>query len=240
MNDELALQVEKREYWGLSSDSEGSDKLAREDPERSFLGEFSIRAADIVGASVGLLVLSPLFLVIACVLRIESHGPILFRQQRPGLNGTLFPLLKFRTMVHRAEEARIQLAALNEQSPGLFKIRKDPRVTRVGKILRRTSLDEAPQLFNVLMGQMSLVGPRPLPVRDLEELDEAKYRFWLERRVRVLPGITGFWQIRGRSELNTDEMADLDIRYLESRSLATNLVVLLKTIPAVISGRGAY
>ena len=214
--------------------------LAGEDREKISLSEFLIKALDITGASVGLILLSPLLLVIACLIRIGSRGPILFRQQRVGRNGTLFPMLKFRTMVHGAEEARIQLAVLNEQSPGLFKIRDDPRFSRVGQFLRRTSLDELPQLFNVLMRQMSLVGPRPLPVRDLEEVDKAQYGFWLEERARVLPGITGLWQVRGRSELSVKEMVELDIHYVESRSLAMNLIILLKTIPVVVSGRGAY
>jgi lipopolysaccharide/colanic/teichoic acid biosynthesis glycosyltransferase len=215
------------------------DSLA-EIPDKTLLSELLIKAFDIAGASVCLILLSPLFLAIACLIRTDSSGTILFRQLRIGLNGELFPMLKFRTMKQGAEQARIHLSILNEQSPGLFKIRHDPRVTRVGKFLRRTSLDELPQLFNVLMGQMSLVGPRPLPVRDIEELGESRFKFWLEKRASVLPGITGLWQVNGRSELNTKEMAELDISYIERRSLAMNFIILLKTIPAVVAGRGAY
>lgn len=220
--------------------SMGSLKLIGEDRERNFLDEFLIKAFDIAGAGIGLIFLAPLLLVIACLIRIGSRGPILFRQLRIGRNGTLFTMLKFRTMLEGAEETRIQLSALNEQSAGLFKIREDPRLTRMGKFLRRASLDELPQLLNVLMGQMSLVGPRPLPLHDIEELDEDRYRFWLEERARVLPGITGLWQVKGRSELNTKEMAELDLHYIECRSLPMNFIILLKTIPAVVSGRGAY
>jgi exopolysaccharide biosynthesis polyprenyl glycosylphosphotransferase len=193
------------------------------------------RAFDIVGASVLLVVLSPLLLAATLAVRLSSRGPILYRSVRRGIGQRPFPCLKFRTMHTDAEERQADLEELNEASGALFKIRDDPRLTPVGRMLRRFSLDELPQLINVLRGEMSLVGPRPLPERDYEMLED-----WHRKRYLVLPGITGLWQVSGRSELDFDDLVHLDFIYLERWSLALDLTILLKTIPAVFSRRGAY
>jgi exopolysaccharide biosynthesis polyprenyl glycosylphosphotransferase len=193
------------------------------------------RAFDVVGATLLLVVLSPLLLAIVIAVRVSSRGPIVFRSTRRGIGQRPFQCLKFRTMHTDAEEHQADLDELNEASGALFKIREDPRLTRVGRLLRRFSLDELPQLVNVLRGEMSLVGPRPLPQRDYEMLED-----WHRKRYLVLPGITGLWQVSGRSELDFDDLVHLDFIYLEHWSLALDLTILLKTIPAVLSQRGAY
>jgi lipopolysaccharide/colanic/teichoic acid biosynthesis glycosyltransferase len=160
---------------------------------------------------------------------------VLFRSMRPGIGADPFPCLKFRTMSHGAERLQDELEEHNEMAGALFKIREDPRVTRVGSFLRRWSLDELPQLINVLRGDMSLVGPRPLPERDYQRLDD-----WHRKRYLVLPGMTGLWQVSGRSELDFDELVRLDFLYLERWSVFLDLTILLKTIPAVFRARGAW
>ncbi len=193
------------------------------------------RTFDIVGATVLLALASPLLLAITIAVRVSSRGPILYRSMRRGIGQRPFACLKFRTMHTDAEELQADLEELNEATGALFKIREDPRLTPVGRLLRRFSLDELPQLVNVLRGEMSLVGPRPLPERDYAMLDD-----WHRKRYLVLPGITGLWQVSGRSELDFDELVHLDFLYLESWSLALDLTILLKTIPAVFTRRGAY
>jgi exopolysaccharide biosynthesis polyprenyl glycosylphosphotransferase len=193
------------------------------------------RTFDLVGATLLLILLSPLLLTIMLSVRVSSRGPVLFRSTRRGIGQRPFACLKFRTMHSNAEENQADLEEFNEASGALFKIRDDPRLTRVGRLLRRFSLDELPQLVNVLRGEMSLVGPRPLPERDYEMLED-----WHRKRYLVLPGITGLWQVSGRSELDFDDLVHLDFIYLERWSLALDLTVLLKTIPAVLSRRGAY
>jgi exopolysaccharide biosynthesis polyprenyl glycosylphosphotransferase len=196
---------------------------------------FVKRTFDIVVSGFLLLLISPLLAAIALAVRLSSRGPIIYRSYRPGIGGEPFACLKFRTMFTDAEERQQELEQFNEVSGALFKIRMDPRVTRVGRILRRYSLDELPQLINVLRGQMSLVGPRPLPQRDFDMLDD-----WHKKRYLVLPGITGLWQISGRSELDFDDLVRLDFLYLERWSVGLDLAILLKTIPAVFSRRGAF
>jgi len=193
------------------------------------------RTFDIVGATLLLLLLSPLLLALALAVRLSSRGPVLYRSTRVGIGQRPFPCLKFRTMHTDAEERQADLEELNEATGALFKIRDDPRLTPVGRMLRRFSLDELPQLVNVLRGEMSLVGPRPLPRRDYDMLED-----WHRKRYLVLPGITGLWQVSGRSELDFDDLVRLDFIYLEHWSLALDLTILLKTIPAVLSRRGAY
>jgi lipopolysaccharide/colanic/teichoic acid biosynthesis glycosyltransferase len=175
------------------------------------------------------------WLVIALAIKLSSRGPVIYRSIRPGIGCRPFQCLKFRTMNEGADAAQDQLEELNESDGALFKIRDDPRLTTVGRILRRFSLDEVPQIINVLRGEMSLVGPRPLPTRDFNKLEE-----WHKKRYLVLPGITGLWQVSGRSELNSDDLVRLDFLYLERWSILLDLSILLKTIPAVISRRGAY
>jgi exopolysaccharide biosynthesis polyprenyl glycosylphosphotransferase len=193
------------------------------------------RAFDLVIALLLLVLLSPLLLVIVLAVRLSSRGPILFHSSRPGIGQQPFNCLKFRTMHTDAEQRLADVESLNEASGVLFKIREDPRLTAVGAFLRRFSLDELPQLVNVLRGEMSLVGPRPLPVRDFELMEE-----WHRKRYLVLPGMTGLWQVSGRSELDFDDLVRLDFVYLERWSLALDLVILIKTLPAVLSRRGAY
>jgi exopolysaccharide biosynthesis polyprenyl glycosylphosphotransferase len=193
------------------------------------------RTFDVIGATVLLILLSPLLLALTLAVALTSRGPVLFRSMRRGIGQRPFPCLKFRTMHSNAEEEQADLEDLNEASGALFKIRDDPRLTPVGRFLRRFSLDELPQLINVLRGEMSLVGPRPLPERDYTMLEE-----WHRKRYLVLPGITGLWQVSGRSELDFDDLVHLDFLYLEHWSLALDLTILLKTLPAVVSRRGAY
>jgi exopolysaccharide biosynthesis polyprenyl glycosylphosphotransferase len=193
------------------------------------------RTFDIVGATILLVLLSPLLIAITLAVRVTSRGPILFHSSRRGIGQRPFACLKFRTMHTDAEERQADLEVLNEASGALFKIRDDPRLTAVGRLLRRFSLDELPQLVNVLRGDMSLVGPRPLPERDYRMLED-----WHRKRYLVLPGVTGLWQVSGRSELDFDDLVHLDFIYLERWSLALDLTILLKTIPAVFSRRGAY
>jgi exopolysaccharide biosynthesis polyprenyl glycosylphosphotransferase len=193
------------------------------------------RTFDLLGATLLLILLSPLMLAIVIAVRATSRGPVLFRSTRRGIGQRPFPCLKFRTMQTDAEERQADLEELNEATGALFKIRDDPRLTSVGRLLRRFSLDELPQLINVMRGEMSLVGPRPLPQRDYEMLED-----WHRKRYLVLPGITGLWQVSGRSELDFDDLVHLDFIYLEHWSLALDLTILLKTVPAVFSRRGAY
>jgi exopolysaccharide biosynthesis polyprenyl glycosylphosphotransferase len=199
---------------------------------------FLKRVFDIVLSSLALVPLLPLFVLAAAAIRLDSSGPVFFRQVRMGHNDRTFTILKFRTMVADADEHKADVAHLNKHlhgDPRMFKAPGDPRVTRVGGILRRYSLDELPQLFNVLRSEMSLVGPRPLPVRDYLLLEE-----WHRRRYRVLPGMTGLWQISGRSKLTFDDLVRLDFYYLENWSVWLDITILAKTVPAVVSRRGAY
>jgi exopolysaccharide biosynthesis polyprenyl glycosylphosphotransferase len=193
------------------------------------------RTFDFVVSLLLIVFLAPLLLLIAGAVFISSRGPVLYRSMRPGIGGAPFACFKFRTMRSGADQSQADLESLNEASGALFKIRHDPRLTRVGRLLRRYSLDELPQLFNVLAGQMSLVGPRPLPQRDFDQLED-----WHKKRYLVLPGITGLWQVSGRSELDFDDLVRLDFLYLERWSVGLDLAILLKTVPAVLSRRGAF
>ena len=193
------------------------------------------RGIDIAVAGLALLCLWPVLILIAILIRLTSRGPALFRQDRAGLGGSPFVLLKFRSMREDAELRRRELEHRNEMDGPIFKMRQDPRITHIGRFLRRSSLDELPQLLNVLLGHMSLVGPRPLP------LDEAK-RLAPEhqRRHTVRPGLTGLWQVSGRNELPYARMMELDLDYVGRCSLLLDLRILLATLPAVLTGRGAF
>ncbi|MGB9775308.1 MAG: undecaprenyl-phosphate glucose phosphotransferase [Anaerolineae bacterium] len=193
------------------------------------------RLIDVTIAAVGLLLGAPLFGLIALAIRLDSPGPVIFRQTRVGLRGRLFEMYKFRSMHVGAEEQQDMLADLNEADGPIFKIRDDPRLTRVGRILRRLSLDELPQLVNVLRGEMSLVGPRPPIPAEVE-----KYQEWHKKRLEAPPGMTGLWQVSGRSRLSFDEMVLLDIYYIENWSLWLDFKILMRTIPKVLLGEGAY
>jgi exopolysaccharide biosynthesis polyprenyl glycosylphosphotransferase len=192
------------------------------------------RVSDLVLASVGLVLLAPVLLAIAAVVKLQDGGPVIFRQTRVGRGGQLFTMLKFRSMVTDAETRKADLMSRNEGNGGLFKLRADPRITRVGRILRDFSLDELPQLFNVLAGSMSLVGPRPHLASELAQMPTAA-----SRRSLVTPGLTGLWQVSGRSNLEGDDAIRLDLRYVENWSLTLDLQILWKTISAVVAKRGA-
>lgn len=196
---------------------------------------FGKRLVDVLGAGTGLLVLAPVFAAIALAIRLDDGGPVFFRQARVGRGGAEFPILKFRTMCVDAEARMAALHAQNDGAGPLFKMREDPRVTRVGSFLRRASLDELPQLWNVLVGSMSLVGPRPALPREV-----ALYEDFADRRLLVTPGITGLWQVSGRSDLDWAEGVRLDLHYVENWSFVHDLVILARTIPSVLRSRGAY
>jgi lipopolysaccharide/colanic/teichoic acid biosynthesis glycosyltransferase len=194
------------------------------------------RATDLLGAALGLVLLSPLLAAIGLGIKMTSRGPIVFRQTRTGLGGRPFQMLKFRTMAAEADEHKEDLVDLNDsRDQRLFKIERDPRVTPLGRMLRKYSLDELPQLWNVLKGEMSLVGPRPFFPEDLD-LYELRHL----QRYSVLPGITGEWQVNGRSDVQDfEEVVDQDLEYIEKWSILRDLWILVKTIPAVIQARGA-
>jgi exopolysaccharide biosynthesis polyprenyl glycosylphosphotransferase len=193
------------------------------------------RAFDLIVSLTLIVLLAPLMAIVFTAIKLDSRGPLLYRSRRPGLGGAPFDCLKLRTMVVGADQMQSTLEQDNEADGPLFKIRSDPRVTRVGALLRRVSLDELPQLLNVVRGEMSLVGPRPLPERDYELMTD-RHR----RRNEVLPGMTGLWQISGRSDLTFDELVRLDFQYLEVWSISLDLAIIAKTIPAVLRRRGAY
>jgi lipopolysaccharide/colanic/teichoic acid biosynthesis glycosyltransferase len=196
------------------------------------------RGIDVIGALGGLVLLCPVFALISLLIRRESRGPVLFRQARVGLNGQTFEMLKFRTMVSDAEARLREVEHLNESDGGvLFKVKKDPRVTRIGRVLRRTSLDELPQLINILRGEMSLVGPRPLQLRDCDLLVKAAPEAF-DRRHTVLPGLTGAWQVSDREETGFTHLLQHDLEYIERWSLALDLRLMAQTVLAVIRGRG--
>lgn len=194
------------------------------------------RGLDVIACAVGLFLIAPLLALIAVAIKLDSKGPIFFKQERAGVGGRPFMMFKFRTMIANADELKARLAHLNESGdPRLFKIKNDPRITRVGRWLRKTSLDELPQLFNVLRGEMSLVGPRPFFVKDLEQYEDHHFE-----RLSVLPGITGLWQVTGRSDVvDFEEVVRLDSAYIREWSIVRDLTILLRTVPAAF-GRGAY
>jgi exopolysaccharide biosynthesis polyprenyl glycosylphosphotransferase len=193
---------------------------------------FLKRALDVVGSLLALVLLTPLFLLVAIAVRLSSRGPVLFRQPRVGKGGRSFDLLKFRTMYEGADERKHELLHLNE-ADGLFKIAADPRITPLGRVLRRCSVDELPQLINVLRGEMSLVGPRPLVVEE-----DSRIQGWLRRRLDVTPGMTGIWQVLGSARIPLHEMVKLDYLYRANWSLWLDIKILIRTVPFVLARRG--
>jgi lipopolysaccharide/colanic/teichoic acid biosynthesis glycosyltransferase len=193
------------------------------------------RCFDLILSVVLVLILSPIFLLTAILIKLEDRGPIIYRQQRVGIKGKRFTMYKFRSMVTNADRIRNEIDDLNETHSIIFKIRKDPRLTRTGRAIRKLSIDELPQLFNILKGDMSIVGPRPpLPS------EVSKYRLRDLKRLDVTPGLTCFWQVSGRSNIDFNGQVDLDLQYIESQSIWTDIKLLFKTIPAVLTGKGAY
>jgi len=196
---------------------------------------FVRRILDIVLAALILAVFGPLVMLPAAILiKLTSPGPVLFRQKRCGLNGRVFTMYKFRSMIDNAEQLGVEVEAFNEMDGPVFKSSRDPRITTVGKIIRRRSIDELPQLFNVLQGHMSLVGPRPPLPREV-----ARYERWQRRRLSMKPGMTCLWQISGRNEVSFEDWMKLDLTYIDNWSLLLDLKILLKTVPVVLLGRGA-
>ncbi|WP_225650025.1 sugar transferase [Mesobacillus jeotgali] len=197
---------------------------------------FAKRIVDVVGSIFGLLILSIVFIAVAILIKIEDpKGPIFFTQKRIGLNGKEFQMYKFRSMVYDAEEKLKELLKYNEVSGAMFKMKDDPRITKVGKFIRKTSIDELPQLFNVLKGEMSLVGPRPPLPREVE-----LYSNYDKQRLLVTPGCTGLWQVSGRNSLGFDEMVELDLKYIEKRTLLYDLKIIIKTVLVLFGSKDAY
>lgn len=200
------------------------NEIVIDEYQKSSFYEMIKRIVDIFGALIGLIVLSPVFLIIAFVIKIDSKGPVLFIQNRCGKDAKLFKMLKFRSMCSDAEEKLKELKDRNEMSGPVFKIKEDPRITSVGKFIRKTSIDELPQLINVLKGDMSLVGPRPPIDREVKQ-----YNYYQMQRLLVKPGLTCYWQVSGRNNIDFDEWVDLDIKYIRERNLWIDIKLILKT-----------
>ena len=203
-------------------------------PNRKRAYRFLKRAFDIVASLCGILVLLPLFLLVAVAIFIDDPGPVLFFQDRNGLNGKVFRMWKFRSMYQDAPEKRFEMESQNELDGPAFKLKDDPRITRVGKFIRRTSIDELPQLVNILKGEMSFVGPRPLPTYETEQLTQQQ-----KKRLLAKPGLVCYWQVCGRNDILFDEWMRMDYRYINEASFLTDLKIIGMAIPAVISGKGA-
>ncbi len=199
------------------------------------LYRFAKRTLDITASLFGLIILAPVFLATAIAIRLDSKGPVFFAQNRLGLKGRYFKMYKFRSMVVNAEQLLKDLEAKNEVSGHMFKMKNDPRITRIGRIIRKTSIDELPQLFNVLKGDMSLVGPRPPLPREVIEYDK-----WQDLRLSVRPGITGLWQVSGRNDIGFEEMINLDLKYIRERCFLYDLKIILKTIPVLLGDSKAF
>ena len=214
----------------------GGDYLRFTTAPKSGTALFAKRLIDVAAAALLLLLLSPFLLIVALLVKLTSRGPAVFRQERAGMSGRTFTLYKFRTMAEGAEKDRQKLEVMNEMDGPVFKIKADPRVTGLGRILRKTSIDELPQLWNVVKGDLSLVGPRPLPIYEVETFEP-----WQRRRMSMRPGITCLWQISGRNKVTTFvEWMQLDLEYVDRWSLGLDFKILLLTIPAVLGGKGAY
>ena len=193
------------------------------------------RLIDIICSFVGILVLSPLFIIIAIIIKFTSKGPVFFSQKRVGRNGKEFDMYKFRSMVVNAEELKEKLAAQNEMSGPMFKMKDDPRVTKVGKFIRKTSIDELPQLWNILKGDMSLVGPRPSLPKEVAQFDE-----WMYKRLEVKPGLTCYWQVSGRNNIDFEDWMKLDVKYVEERNLWIDIKLIFKTVFVLFGDKNAH
>lgn len=196
--------------------------------------EFFKRVIDILGSFTGLLLLSPLFIIIALIVKFTSKGPVFFSQKRVGRNGKTFDMYKFRSMVVNAEELKEKLAAQNEMSGPMFKMKDDPRVTKVGKFIRKTSIDELPQLWNILKGDMSLVGPRPSLPKEVAQFDK-----WMHRRLEVKPGLTCYWQVSGRNNIDFEDWMKLDCKYVDERNLWIDIKLIFKTVGVLFGDKNA-
>ncbi|MDT2988009.1 sugar transferase [Enterococcus casseliflavus] len=210
--------------------------LDRQKVEAKVVYHFIKRAIDICGSSLGLIVLSPLFLIVGYMIKKEdSGGPIFFSQDRVGKNGEVFKMYKFRSMCVDAEEKLALLLEHNEVDGAMFKMKDDPRVTKIGKFIRKTSIDELPQLWNVLKGEMSLVGPRPPVIREVHEYSE-----YDKQRLYVKPGCTGLWQVSGRNHVGFEQMVQMDLEYIKSQNLLFDIEIIFKTVLVIVRPNGAY
>ena len=216
------LQIEEQEIVQVSK-------------KQNNIYEASKRALDFVASLLGLILLSPVFLIVSILIKLESEGEVIFSQTRIGLKGKKFKMYKFRSMVKNAEELKGKLAAQNEMSGPMFKMKEDPRVTKVGKFIRKTSIDELPQLINVLKGEMSLVGPRPSLPKEVE-----KFKPWMLRRLEVKPGLTCYWQVSGRNNIDFEDWMKLDIQYVEDRNFILDLKLIFKTFFVLFGDKNAY
>ncbi|WP_072990427.1 sugar transferase [Clostridium cavendishii] len=196
--------------------------------------EFIKRAFDVISALIGLITLSPILLIIAIAIKIDSKGPIIFAQERIGKNESKFKMYKFRSMVVNAEELKSKISSKNEMDGPMFKIKNDPRITKVGAFIRKTSLDELPQLINVIKGEMSIVGPRPSLAKEVE-----KFEPWMLRRLEVKPGLTCYWQVQGRNSISFVDWMKLDVKYVEDRNLIIDMVLILKTFKVFLGDKNA-
>ncbi|WP_423231027.1 sugar transferase [Clostridium gasigenes] len=196
---------------------------------------FSKRALDIVASLIGLIVLSPLIVIIGILIRIESKGPIIFSQKRIGLKGRKFEMYKFRSMVPNAEELKKKLLEQNEMSGPMFKMKEDPRITKTGKFIRKTSIDELPQLINVLKGEMSLVGPRPSLPKEVE-----KFESWMLKRLEVKPGLTCYWQVSGRNNIDFEQWMQLDLDYVNDRNFLLDIKLIVRTFFVLFGDENAH
>lgn len=192
------------------------------------------RTIDIIGSLLGIIALSPLFIIVAILIKIESKGPVIFCQERVGKDRNNFKMYKFRSMVQNAEELKEKLKGKNEMSGPMFKMHDDPRITKIGKIIRKTSIDELPQLFNVLKGEMSLVGPRPSLPKEVKE-----FKHWMMERLNVKPGLTCYWQVSGRNNIDFEDWMKLDIKYVKERNTLTDIKLILKTVLVLFGDENA-
>ncbi len=202
--------------------------------KESAIYNISKRALDIISSTLGLIILSPILLIVAILIKLESKGPAIFSQKRIGLNKKEFKMYKFRSMVQNAEELKEKLAKENEMSGPMFKMKNDPRVTKVGRFIRKTSIDELPQLINVLKGEMSLVGPRPSLPKEV-----SKFEPWMLKRLSVKPGLTCYWQVSGRSNIDFENWMKLDLQYVNDRSFWLDLKLILKTATVLLGDENA-
>lgn len=220
--------------FGLSED----DQSASFTPEiivRRPVYHFVKRLSDIIVSFLGLIILAPIFLIVGIVIKMDSKGSVFYSQKRVGKSGRHFAMYKFRSMCRDADQKLIELSHLNEKDGPIFKISNDPRVTKVGKFIRMSSIDELPQLINILRGDMTIVGPRPPLISEA-----VQYTPYQAQRLSVKPGLTCYWQISGRSDLSFQEWVELDLKYIKEQGLHTDLKIIVKTVPAVLSGIGAY
>lgn len=202
--------------------------------QKNILYEVSKRTLDFMGSFLGLVILSPILLIVAILIKLESKGPAIFSQSRIGLNGKEFKMYKFRSMVQNAEELKEKLAKENEMSGPMFKMKNDPRVTKVGKFIRKTSIDELPQLFNILKGDMTLVGPRPSLPREVE-----KFESWMLKRLEVKPGLTCYWQVSGRNNIDFYDWMKLDLKYVDDMSFWLDIKLIFKTVAVLFGDKNA-